>query len=194
MKASIALLGLAATSMLLFPSCTDYNVSLTYKPPVEGARINRGSPAIEMGRISDTRDVRGTELGAVRNEIGIPIKVIHAKKPVAEITHNAFAYALEIRGMLAKRNPRYIVSAEVLELWCHQFTTQDAGCRIRVNITRRGENRPRFSKVYAAKRSRPTPNVSYWSRVEEMATVTSEALQAVVDGAIDDPALRRALR
>ncbi len=96
--------------------------------------------------------------------------------------------------MLARRNPRYVVSAEVLELWCHQYTSQDAGCRIRVNVYRKGSSRPKFSKVYSAKRSRPSPNVTYWSRPDEVANVTSDALQAVVDGALDDPELRRALR
>lgn len=194
MKPSNPILGVALCSLLLFPSCTDYAVSLTYRPPAEGARIARGPSVIDMGRVNDLRDVRGTEIGAIRNEVGIPIKVLHAKKPVAEITHNAFAYAFEIRGMLARRKASYLVSADVLELWCHQFTTLDAGCRIRVKVSRPGSPRPVFAKVYAAKRSRQTPNVTYWSKVDELAAVTSEALQAVVDSAVDDPELRRALR
>ena len=189
-----ALLFAGFCALLLFPSCSDYRVSLTYQPPGPNQRVLRGAPVVDMGRVNDVRDVRGTEIGAVRNEVGIPIKVLHAKKPIAEITHNAFAYALEVRGMLAKRSSRYLISTEILELWCHQYASLDAGCRIRVNVMRRGSSRPVFSKIYAAKRTRPTPNVTYWSKVDELAAVTSEALQAVVDGAIDDPALRRALR
>ena len=194
MKPSKSLLGAALCSLLLFPSCTDYPVSLTYRPPAEGARIARGPAVVDMGRVNDMRDVRGTEIGAIRNEVGIPIKVLHAKKPIAQITHNAFAYAFEIRGMLAKRNARYTVSADILEFWCHQLTTLDAGCRVRVRVTRPGSSSPVFTKIYASKRSRPTPNVTYWSKVDELAAVASEALQAVVDTAVDDPDLRRALR
>ena len=194
MTSSTALLGVGLCALLLFPSCTDYPVSLTYKPPGPNQRVLKGAPVVDLGRVTDVRDVRGTEIGSIKNEVGIPIKVLHAKKPIAEITHNAFAYAFEVRGMLAKRNPRYVVSAEILELWVHQLASQEAGCRIRVNVTRRGSSRPVFSKVYSAKRTRQTPNVTYWSKVDEAATVTSAALQAVVDGAVDDPAFRRALR
>jgi len=194
MKPSITLLGAAASALLVLPSCTDYTVSLTYDPPEPGQFVNRGAPVLDMGRVTDVRDVRGTEIGAVRNEVGIPIKVLHTSKPVAQITHNAFAYALDVRGMLAKRNARYSISAEILELWCHQYSTQDAGCRMRVSVHRKGNSQAKFTKVYSAKRSRPSPNVTYWSKVEEIASVTSDALQAVVDGAIDDPAFRRALK
>lgn len=194
MTSSTSLFCVAACALLLFPSCSDYRVALTYQPPAPGQPVLRGAPVVDMGRVGDVRDIRGTEIGAVRNEVGIPIKVLHAGKPIAEITHNAFAHALEVRGMLTKRSARYLVSADIIELWCHQYTSLDAGCRIRVNVTRRGSNRVLFSKIYAAKRTRPTPNVTYWSNVNELASVTSAALQAVVDGALDDPALRRALR
>jgi hypothetical protein len=36
--------------------------------------------------------------------------------------------------------------------------------------------------------------VSYWSNVDEIAQVASEALQDVVDRAVDDQRLRRMLR
>ena len=82
----------------------------------------------------------------------------------------------------------------ILEFWCHQLTTLDAGCRVRVRVTRPGSSTPVFTKIYASKRSRPTPNVTYWSKVDELAAVASEVLQAVVDSAVDDTDLRRALR
>ncbi len=195
MKATAPLSLAAGAAILLCPSCKSYDVSLTYAPPAAGERVARGKPVVAMGRVNDSRDVTGTEIGAIRNEVGIPIKTLHAKRPVAQITHNAFSYALKTRGMVASRGKaRYTLSADVLELWCHQFATQDAGCRIRVTLRPVGSTRVKFSKVYEAKRSRPSPNVTYWSKVDELATVTSEALQSVVDGAVDDPDFRRALR
>ncbi len=65
---------------------------------------------------------------------------------------------------------------------------------MRITVARKADNRPVFTKEYKAKRSYPTASVTYWSRVDEVASVTSEALQAVVDTAIDDPQLRRVLR
>jgi len=195
MKPSIPLLFATGIVLLLSPSCKTYKVSLTYEPPAPGATIKRGPATLTVGKVNDIRDVTGTEIGAIRNEVGIPIKVLHAKKPVANIVHNAFRYALKTRAMIAPRNKaRYTLSADVIELWCHQFASQDAGCRIRIKVTPVGGGRVKFSKVYAAKRSRPSISVTYWSRVDEVARVTSEALQAVIDSAIDDPALRRAIR
>ncbi len=41
----------------------------------------RGNPEETYGRTENWSV--GTEIGAVRNEVGIPIKVLHAKKPIA---------------------------------------------------------------------------------------------------------------
>lgn len=195
MKSTRVLLTIAGAALLLMPSCKTYSVSLTYEPPAPGAPVSKGKPVVAVGKVNDARDVTGTEIGSIKNEVGLPIKTLHAKKPVAHITHNAFRYALKIRGMAApKGKAKYTLSADVLELWCHQYVTQDAGCRIRVRISPVGSTRVLFSKVYAAKRSRPSPNVTYWSNVSEVASITSAALQSVIDGALDDPELRRALR
>lgn len=180
--------------MLLFDSCRSYHVSLTYTPPGPSARLYPGRPELRVGRINDTRDIKGTEIGAIRNEFGIPIKILHAKRPVAQIMHNAFTYALKIRDMSTLQNPGYTLSADILELWCHQYTTQNAGCRVRVNIYSTRNKTIVFSKTYAAKHTQPTLKVSYWSNVEEVAAVVSKALQSVVDSALDDPEFRRAMR
>jgi len=194
MKTPIAISAIAGAVALFLGGCKSYDVSLTYSPPPAGKAVKRGPKLVEVGRVSDLRDVRGREIGAIRNEVGIPIKRLYAKRPIAQITHNAFGYALDIRGMLAKKSAKYVLSADILELWCHQYATQDAGCRMRVTVTRKSDNRPVFTREYQAKRSYPTASVTYWSRVEEVAAVTSEALQAVVDTVIDDPQYRRALR
>ncbi len=180
--------------ILLCASCRSYHVSLTYAPPEPSAQIYRGNPELRVGRINDTRHIKGTEIGAIRNEFGIPIKILHGKRPMAQIVHSAFTYALNIRNMSTMDNPGYTLSADILELWCHQYTTQDAACRVQVNIYSTSDNRLVFSKRYAAKHTHPTLKVTYWSNVEEVADVVSRVLQSAVDSALDDPELRRAIR
>jgi hypothetical protein len=181
-------------TLLLFSSCQSYHVSLTYTPPPRGAHEKWDTPRLRVGRINDVRDIQGTEIGAIRNEFGIPIKTLHAKRPIAQIAHSAFVYALKLRNMSTAKAPKYTLSADIIELWCHQYTTQQAGCRVRINIYNTHSKNLIFSKEYAAKRTRQTLKVTYWSNVEELAAVVSEALQATVDGALGDPDFRRAVR
>jgi len=182
-----------AITTLLFASCRSYHVSLTYTPPAPGSRLQQGTPQIRVGQINDARDIRGTEIGAIRNEFGIPIKILHARRPIAQIVHNAFTYALRIRNLSTNDDPEYTLSADVLELWCHQYTKQGAGCRVRINIYNARNNRLLFSRTYAAEHAKQTLKVTYWSNVEEVAAVVSGALQRVVDSALDDPEFRQAI-
>ncbi|MCP4847532.1 MAG: hypothetical protein GY899_06255 [Verrucomicrobiaceae bacterium] len=181
-------------TLLLFSSCRSYHVSLTYTPPERGIQGKSDTPKLRVGRINDARDIKGTEIGAIRNEFGVPIKTLHAKRPIAQIAHNAFAYALKARNMSTVKNPKYTLSADIIELWCHQYTTQDAGCRARINIYNTSTKNLIFSKEYSAKHSRQTLKITYWSSVEEVATVVSHTLQEIVDNALDDPDFRRAVR
>ena len=181
-------------TLLLFSSCRSYHVSLTYTPQPQEVEDKSDAPSLRVGRINDVRDTKGTEIGTIRNEFGIPIITLHARRPIAQIAHNAFAYALKLRNMSTAKNPRYTLSADIIELWCHQYTTQDAGCRARIHIYNTNTRNLIFSKEYAAKRSRQTLKVTYWSNVEEVAAVVSDTLQEIVDHALDDPDFRRALR
>ena len=179
---------------VIFTSCQTHNVSLTYNPASIGQRINKGSPAIKIGSINDVRKLRGAEIGKIRNEFGIPIKSINAKRPISEITKTAFAHALQSRNLLDKDNAKYILNADILEFQCSQYSTQNAECRIRVHVYNTKSGRLVFSQYFYATRTKVSPNVTYWSKVDEIAGVASEALQEAIDRAVDDPGLRRALR
>ena len=58
-------------------------------------------------------------MGAVMNEVGIPIKTIETWKPVAELVHNAFGYGLLVRNMRVAegQQPRVLVGGQILERW-----------------------------------------------------------------------------
>ena len=87
---------------VIFTSCQTYDVSLTYNPASVGQRINKASPVIKIGSINDVSKLRGAEIGKIRNEFGIPIKSINAKRPISEITKTAFTHALQSRTLLMK--------------------------------------------------------------------------------------------
>ena len=89
---------------------------------------------------------------------------------------------------------RYIIGGKITELYAHQMLSQEAGCTIRFEVFRPGNPQPIFAKTYTAQRNRQTSKVSYFGDVDEVADVTSAALQDVIDQALDDPAFRRVLR
>ena len=187
----LCIIGLAS---ILFTSCQTYNVSLTYNPASIGQRIQKGTPIIKIGTINDVRKLRGAEIGKIRNELGIPIKSISAKRPISEITKTAFTHALQSRNLLNEESAKYVLNADILEFQCNQYSTQNAECRIRVHVYNIKSGRLVFSQYYYATKTKVSPNVTYWSKVDEIAGVASEALQDTIDRAVDDPTLRKSLR
>ena len=147
---------------------------------------------MDLGKFTDVRDGTGITLGSIKNEVGVPIKTLTTRKPVAELVHNAVGYGLKVRGMLVdKGKGRYVIGGTISEFYAHQFASQESGCTIHFEVYRRGEKKPLFSKTYRSQRNRRTPKVSYFGNVDEVADVSSAALQDVIDQALDDPAFRR---
>ena len=194
MRTSILITLIQIVTILLFTSCRSYHVSLTYTPPLTGKPAKPDSSLLRVGRINDSRKIQGTQIGTIRNEFGIPIKSLHAKRPVAQIAHNAFTYALKLRNRSPANKPKYSISADILELWCHQYATLSADCRVRINVYQTKTKQLVFSREYSANRTGQTLNVTYWSNVEDLAAVMSETLQTVVDNALGDPEFQRIVR
>lgn len=181
---------LAAAATL--SSCQTYQVPITYAEPTT---IKPGPATVDLGRFVDARDAKGTALGSIKNEVGIPIKTLTTRKPVAELVHNSVGYGLRARRMLVGRGEGdYILGGMINEYYAHQLASQEAGCNIRFELYRRGKSRAVFVKTYKAQLNRRTPKVSYFGNVDEVADVSSAALQDVIDQVLDDPAFRRALR
>jgi uncharacterized lipoprotein YajG len=174
-------------------SCQTYQVPITYADP---ATVIPGPKLVDLGRFVDARDeVSGTALGSIKNEVGIPIKTLTTRKPVAELVHNAVGFGLKARGMLVGSGQgRYVLSGTITEFYAHQLASQTAGCTIRFQVFRKGKPRPVFERTYRSQRKWRTAKVSYFGNVDELADVSSAAMQDVIDQALDDPELRRVLR
>ena len=187
------LLAVAAAALaLLLNACETYQVPITYADP---ATIQPGPRTVDLGRFIDARDEKGTALGSIKNEVGIPIKTLSTRKPVPELVHNAVGYGLRARGMLVdKGKGRYVIGARIKEYYVHQLASQEAGCVIQFEYFRRGNSSPLLVKTYRSQRNRRTPKVSYFGDVDEVADVASAALNDVIDQALDDPEFRRLLR
>ena len=139
-------------------SCQTHKVSLTYNPPSFNQRVIKGEPSIKIDKINDVRNLRGSELGAIKNEFGIAIKAIQAKQPISEITRTAFSHALKSRNLLAEKDAKYILQADILQFECSQYSTQNAECRIRVHLYQAKTGRLIYSQYYYSTKTKVSPN------------------------------------
>jgi hypothetical protein len=164
-------------------------VSLDYQP--RPGHVLRGSPEFGVGQFINRRSEGSFFLGTVRMPLGAPVENVTTRTPVEQIVPNAFAHALESRGMLNSNDrAKYIVTGEILDLYCQQIVHPYGYARIRVNIIRAGSGQIVFSRVYTGERQSTAYRPGTGSPVPLLRELTSRALQDAVDAALDDREMR----
>lgn len=179
---------------LLMASCTSSTpVSLDYQPNL--IRIVNGPQVASAGRFANMRGMETYRLGTIRTPIGTPLEDVVTKIPVEEVVRNSFAYGLSARHMLAGQgSATYVITGEVLDLYCQQIVHPAAYCKIRVNVIKTGSGQVVFSRIYQAEREARAYVPFTGSPVPQLRELTSRALQDVVDHALDDAALRASMQ
>ncbi|SKA99648.1 hypothetical protein SAMN02745166_02995 [Prosthecobacter debontii] len=178
---------LAATALV---SCSSTSqVSLDYSP--DPGRVRPGQPEFATREFRDRRDMEPTDLGTVRTQIGTPLENVQTRVPVSQVVTNAFGYGLQARGMLtAPRSSRYIVTGEVLDLYCQMLVRPYGYARVRVTVLESASGQIIHSKVYTGERSSGMYVPGSGSPVPLLRDLVSGALQDAVDRALDDSEMR----
>lgn len=186
---SAILLGAAAS--LSFSSCSNSSVvSLDYVP--QPGLMVRGNPDFAVGEFKDKRGEKAQVLGHVRLPIGPSVDTIQTRLPVRDVVRNAFAYALEERGMLATEvKGRFILTGEIQDLRSQLLVHPYGYARIRVNVVDAASGRVVFTKVYEGERQSNAYRPGSGSPVPLLRDLTSRALQDCVDRALDDTRMRQ---
>lgn len=186
---SAILLGAAAS--LSFSSCSNSSVvSLDYVP--QPGLMVRGNPDFAVGEFKDKRGEKAQVLGHVRLPIGPSVDTIQTRLPVRDVVRNAFAYALEARGMLATEvKGRFILTGEIQDLRSQLLVHPYGYARIRVNVVEAVSGRVVFTKVYEGERQSNAYRPGSGSPVPLLRDLTSRALQDCVDRALDDTHMRQ---
>ncbi len=178
---------LAAAALL--SSCVSSQISLDYQP--RPGQIMRGNPEFAVGAFSNMRREGPFFLGTVRMPLGAPVENVMTRTPVEQIVANAFAHALDARGMLTRQErSKYVITGEVLDLYCQQIVHPYGYARIRVNVVRAGSGQVVFSRVYKGERQSTAYRPGSGSPVPLLRELTSRALQDAVDAALDDREMR----
>jgi hypothetical protein len=172
--------------------CFYSEVSLDYQN--RGGAITPGRAELSVGQFTDERGLPPFHLGTARNAMGLAAEAVRLRVPAEEAVQNAFLHAMDARGMLAEGNAKYYLSGEIEQLSCEMYTKPYAAVRIHVNVVQAGSGRVVFHRVYTGSRHHPGYLPHYTDPVPMLRELASRALQDAVDKALDDPALRRAVR
>lgn len=187
---------LRATPLLaavLASACTSSQISLDYQPRL--AQVVPGPPVMTVGQFANRRTDGSYHLGTVRTPLGSPLEYVQTRIPMEDIVRNAFAHACNARGMLTSPNrARYIITGEIMDLYCQQIVHPYGYARIRVNILKPRSGQIIFSRIYAGERQSPAYRPGSGSPVPLLRDLTSRALQDAVDRALDDPEMRGRIR
>lgn len=178
--------------------CSTTQVALDYGPPPGEVAPPSQQPLVAVGRFSDDRGEPSNWLGAIRGGYGNPLKNLETREPVSDLVAQAFAAALKSRGLGAgPSSARYLLSGSIKKLGCNQVARREADAEIEVLLTRSKGGARVFSKVYRASNvegSVLSPFTGVFASVEDLRILAQKTLRQVVDEALDDPALRGALR
>jgi hypothetical protein len=187
-----SLLFALAAALGLASCASDSSITLDYVPSPGGAP--RGVPEFTVGAFANKRGLDSHYLGTVKLPLGVPIEHVNSTAPVETLVANAFAHALEYRGMLTDSDKaRFLITGDVLDLHAELLVRPYASAKVRMNIVEVGSGRVLFSKVYSAERRSAAYRPGSGSPVPVLQELTSRALQDAVDRAVDDQAMRSQL-
>lgn len=184
---------LAKMAILSLSACSNTSIlSLSYVP--QAGRVVRGAPEFTVSAFRDLRRVPPQVIGSVRLPVGPKVDTLQTRVPVSTVVSNAFAYALEVRGMAAAENQaRYRITGDVIDLRAQLLVHPYGYARLRVNIQEVASGRIIFSHTYQGERQSTAYRPGSGSPVPILQELTSRALQDAVDRAMDDPAMRQRL-
>lgn len=178
--------------------CTTSQVALDYSPPPAMLVAPAGQSLVAVGRFSDDRGEPSNWLGAIRGGYGNPLKKLETSEPVSDLVSKTFAAGLKARGLAGdSSNVRYLLSGSIKRLACNQMARREANAELEVVLSESAGGTRIFSNVYRASNvegSVLSPFTGVLASVEDLRVLTEKTLRQVVDQALDDPALRSALR
>jgi hypothetical protein len=179
-------------------ACTTTRVGINYSPPAQMTAAPSSEADVSVGRFSDDRGEPPNWLGAIRGGYGNPLKKLESDQPVSELVTQVFAAGLKARGLAAESSTaQYALTGSIKELDCSQFARKEANVQIQLVVHESKNGKQVFSNLYHASNvegSALTLSAGIFGSVEELRALMEKTLQQAVDQALDDPALRSAVR
>jgi uncharacterized lipoprotein YajG len=183
--------------LAVLAGCGTTNVGLKYAPATPPAKVAAATP-VAVGDFTDQRGEPATWLGAIRGGFGNPLKNLESDQPVATLVQTAFADGLRARSVnVGAASAPYRLVGVVKKLDCNQYVRREANAEIEVSVIDVASGQRRFSRTYTASNiegSMLSLNAGVFASVDDLRAVLQKTLGQAVDKALDDSALRAALR
>ena len=179
-------------------ACTSANkVDLKYAPTsaIQPAPANA---TVKVGSFVDSRGETKTWVGTIRGGFGNHLKDLDTGEPVSTVVEQAFNDALKARGVdVNSHNAPFQISGVIKNLIGDQVVRREANAAIDVSVIDNSNGQKRFSQTYTANvvdGSALSMSTGVFASVEDLRAVIEKALREAVDKALDDSALRAALK
>jgi hypothetical protein len=174
---------------------TTTSVGLKYSAPATVTKANTPPAPIAVGTFVDQRGEPATWIGAIRGGYGNPLKHLETNQPVSVLVQMAFADGLRARGVNPETAAPMQIAGVVRKLDCNQLMRSEANVEIEVSIIDTVSGQQRFSRTYKTTNSGGMSLASgIFGSIEDLRALTEKTLREAVDSALDDTALRAALR
>jgi uncharacterized lipoprotein YajG len=196
-RGAAAMVLLAAFTALI-SGCSTNSVGLKYHPAATPVPFAEQKTGVSVGSFVDQRGQSATWFGAIRGGFGNPLKVLEANTSVANLVQDAFADGLRARGLAdGAAEKKYQVAGVIKKFECDQVARREAIAEIEVQVIELASGKQLFSRTYNADNidgSLMTMQAGVFASVETLRALAEKTLSEIVDKALDDSALRNALR
>lgn len=178
-------------------ACTTDAVGLRYERSPGAAAAGATAPAVSVGSFTDQRGESAVWLGAIRGGYGQPLKTLDVSPSVAAVVQGAFADGLRARGFQGAGVHAYQIVGTIRKFDCSQYVRREAHAVIEIAVFNSATGKQVFSQTYSADSldgSLLSLKTGYFASVDELRALAEKTLAEVVDKALDDSALRNAMR
>lgn len=155
-------------------------------------------PVIAIGNFSDLRNHEPRWLGAIPGGFGNAVKTLETSKPVKDIVRDAFAQALEQRGLAAPAGKEiYRLDGDVVQYDCNQYARREAHVSLTLKLVLAATGREVYSKAIAVDHvegSRASLKTGIFASVDDLEALAERTLAQAVNDFFADPGFKRAYR
>lgn len=186
----------AVLGLLALAGCGTTPVVMSYQQSSTMNKFPASAGRVAVEGFIDQRGEPPKWLGAIRGGFGNPLKVLETEEPVAKIVQAAFAEGVRARTGAGHSAAQYEIRGTIRKLDCSQYVRREAHGIIEVVVIDAATKKERFRRSYASDvvdGSMVNLATGVFASVDDLRRVAQQALQQIVDKALDDPSFRDAI-
>jgi hypothetical protein len=186
---------LAIACLLVLAACSTDRVAIDYSTPPPASV--EAKPMVRVGAFTDDRNEDVHWLGAVRGGYGQPLKRLETSEPMSAVIAKAFAAGLAARGRLSEAaDAPYALTGSVVKFDSSQYVNREAHGVVVLTLKENSTGRIKLSQTFRRDVVHDNPNLfdaGIFASVENLRVVAVDALNQLVDQALDSDAFKSAM-